>query len=85
MEVDGDVHHASATGVRDEHEIHVPLDCETGHTINKRYTCSPTGLKHMDYQSLSKKETENAVSVVYVLKALFLVLTWYTFSLFLTL
>ncbi|KAL8510768.1 hypothetical protein ACS0TY_017544 [Phlomoides rotata] len=85
MELDGDVHHASATGVRDENEIHVPLDIETGHTINKRYTSSPSGLKHMEYQSLSKKETENPVSVVYVLKALFLVLIWYSFSTFLTL
>ncbi|KAI3465875.1 hypothetical protein Pfo_022538 [Paulownia fortunei] len=85
MELGGDVDDAPATGVRNQSESYVPFDIENDHIIDKRYTSSTNGLNHMDFQSLSKRDTENPISVADVLKTLFLILVWYTFSTFLTL
>ncbi|XP_057796168.1 probable sugar phosphate/phosphate translocator At1g06470 isoform X2 [Salvia miltiorrhiza] len=75
----GDAHNRSPFGC----DLH---DIENGHTVNRRlHTSSSSSLNHVDYQSLSKRDIENPVSVSDVVKTLFLILAWYTISTFLTL
>ncbi|KAG6420723.1 hypothetical protein SASPL_117260 [Salvia splendens] len=85
----GDVHNRSPSG-GDGHN-RSPFgsdlnDIENGHTVNRRlHTNNDSSLNHVDYHSLSKRDTENPVSVSDVVKTLFLILAWYAISTFLTL
>ncbi|GFP87903.1 probable sugar phosphate/phosphate translocator at1g06470 [Phtheirospermum japonicum] len=62
---------ASMNGLRDQNETYVPFDIEDEPDVER-------------YASRGEK-TESPISVADVLKTLFLILVWYTFSTFLTL
>ncbi|KAL6553782.1 hypothetical protein OROMI_019455 [Orobanche minor] len=83
MEHTGDTDCASTNGLRKQNESFVPLDIENDHDI-ERYASTTGVLNHDDYHPASRKE-ENLISVADVLKTLFFILVWYTFSTFLTL
>lgn len=78
MEHSGGSGDASSTNGLTKNE-YVPFDVES------RHPSSPKDLNHVDYNDTSRKKSENQVSVADVLKTLFFILVWYTFSTFLTL
>lgn len=74
---------ASTNGLRNQNE-YVPFDIENRHA-SERNSSGIKNLNHVDYNDTSSKKLENPVSAADVLKTLFLILVWYTFSTFLTL
>ncbi|KAK6157528.1 hypothetical protein DH2020_011776 [Rehmannia glutinosa] len=84
MEHEGDIDGASTNGLRNQNESYVPFDIEND-LDTERYTSTTNGLNHVDYNHKSRKNAENPISVADVLKTLFFILVWYTFSTFLTL
>ncbi|KAL6529494.1 hypothetical protein OROGR_015117 [Orobanche gracilis] len=84
MEHTGDTDCASTNGLIKQNESFVPFDVEKDHD-SERYASTTGGLNHDDYHPASRKEEENLISVADVLKTLFFILVWYTFSTFLTL
>ncbi|CAA0813304.1 Probable sugar phosphate/phosphate translocator [Striga hermonthica] len=80
--VDTDI--TSTNGLRNQNESYVPFDIEDDNTI-ERYDRTTDGLNHIDYNPTCRKTAENVISVADVLKTLFFILVWYTFSTFLTL
>lgn len=83
MERGGDNDGASTNGLRNQID-YVPFDIENNHDT-ERYTSSTNGLNHVDYNDTSGKKAKNPLSVADVMKTLFFILVWYTFSTFLTL
>ncbi|KAI3457098.1 hypothetical protein Pfo_013761 [Paulownia fortunei] len=83
MELGGDIDGASTNGLKNKNESYMPFDIENDHET-ERYTSSTNDLNHVDYNA-SRKNVENPVIVADVLKTLFFILVWYTFSTFLTL
>ena len=73
----------STNGLRNQNE-YVPFDVESRPDA-EIYSGSTNGLNHVDYNDTSRKKMENPVSAADVLKTLFFILVWYTFSTFLTL
>ncbi|XP_041992290.1 probable sugar phosphate/phosphate translocator At1g06470 [Salvia splendens] len=73
----------STNGLRNQNE-YVPFDVESRPDA-EIYSGSTNGLNHGDYNDTSRKKLENPVSAADVLKTLFFILVWYTFSTFLTL
>ncbi|KAK6134418.1 hypothetical protein DH2020_031850 [Rehmannia glutinosa] len=84
MEHEGDIDGASTNGLRNQNESYVPFDIEND-LDTERYTSTTNSLNHVDYNHKSRKNAENPISVADVLKTLFFILVWYTFSTFLTL
>lgn len=86
MEHIGDINGgASTTDLRNENGSYKPFDLEDNNVINKRYGGTGNELEHVEYHNPSSSNLENPISVVYVLKTLFFILVWYTFSTLLTL
>ncbi|GER47339.1 nucleotide/sugar transporter family protein [Striga asiatica] len=75
---------AYTNGLRNQNDSYVPFDMENSHDIES-YDHTTDGRNHVDYISASRKKAENLISVADVLKTLFFILVWYTFSTFLTL
>ncbi|CAA0841471.1 Probable sugar phosphate/phosphate translocator [Striga hermonthica] len=71
-------------GLRNQNDSYVPFDMENNHDIES-YHLTTDDRNHVDYISASRKKAENLISVADVLKTLFFILVWYTFSTFLTL
>lgn len=84
MEQGGGSDDASTTNGLRNQNAYVPFDIENGHDA-ERYTSRTKDLNHADYNDASRKKVESPVSVADVLKTLFFILVWYTFSTFLTL
>lgn len=84
MEPGGVSDAASTNGLRDQTKGYVPFDIESDPDA-ERYSTSTNDLDHVDYLHTSRKKLENPISVADVLKTLFFILVWYTFSTFLTL
>ncbi|KAG8386766.1 hypothetical protein BUALT_Bualt03G0183100 [Buddleja alternifolia] len=85
MERAGDIDDASANGLENQKETYVPFDIENDNEINRKYTIGTNGFNHRDYHGASRPNAENSISTADVLKTLFFILVWYTFSTFLTL
>lgn len=64
---------------------YVPFDVENGPRSNQTYSNVREEGSTLDHHAASQTISKNVVSVADVLKTLFLVLVWYTFSTFLTL
>lgn len=74
---------ASTNGLRNQNG-YLPFDIENRHN-SERNSSGIKDLNHVDYNDTSSKKMENPVSAADVLKTLFFILVWYTFSTFLTL
>ncbi|KZV27203.1 putative sugar phosphate/phosphate translocator [Dorcoceras hygrometricum] len=85
MEHGGAVDDKSINGVVNKNDAYLPFDVESGDAIDRRYETSASDSYQMDYNGTSRTETKNPISVVDVLKTLFFILVWYTFSTILTL
>ncbi|KAL8512587.1 hypothetical protein ACS0TY_018904 [Phlomoides rotata] len=83
MEGGGNNDVASTNGLRNQNE-YMPFDIEDGHDT-ERLTNSENSLSHVNYDDAATKKAKNPLSVADVLKTLFFILVWYTFSTFLTL
>lgn len=83
MKGGGDLAVASTGNGKDRY---VPFDVENGATSNQRYSnVGREGSPYLDHRDAPQTISKNVVSVADVLKTLFLILVWYTFSTFLTL
>ncbi|CAN4103165.1 unnamed protein product [Withania somnifera] len=71
---------------RNGKDRYVPFDVENGPTSNQTYSnVGREGSTYLDHHYASQTISKDVVSVADVLKTLFLILVWYTFSTFLTL
>ncbi|KAK4487110.1 hypothetical protein RD792_006425 [Penstemon davidsonii] len=73
---------ATVNGLQNQDESYVPFDIEDNQVVDGRYS---NDLNYTDYIGTSKPKAENPIFVADVLKTLFFILVWYTFSTFLTL
>ncbi|XP_051125561.1 probable sugar phosphate/phosphate translocator At1g06470 [Andrographis paniculata] len=73
------------TDLRGRNDSYVPLDIESNDGIDKSYTHGTNGVNHIDYRGPYGKNAKSPISAADVLKTLFFILVWYTFSTFLTL
>ncbi|XP_073272629.1 probable sugar phosphate/phosphate translocator At1g06470 [Primulina huaijiensis] len=85
MEHGRDVDDESTNGVVNKNESYLPFDVEIGYAIDRRYETSTSDSNQMNHNGASRPNTNNPISVVDVLKTLFFILVWYTFSTILTL
>ncbi|XP_073297171.1 probable sugar phosphate/phosphate translocator At1g06470 [Primulina huaijiensis] len=85
MEHGSDIDDNSTNGVENKNESYLSFDVENGDAIDRRYETGTSDSTRMDYNSTSRPNTKNPISVVDVLKTLFFILVWYTFSTILTL
>ncbi|KAL3502831.1 hypothetical protein ACH5RR_037280 [Cinchona calisaya] len=80
------VRDANGHGIRNGNENYVPFDIETGSENDEIYSDrGDIQSNSINYPEASKKTSRTVVSVADVLKTLFFILVWYTFSTFLTL
>lgn len=82
MESGGDISKASSNGTRND--SYVAFDIEGGQAIDRRDVSRTAGLNCADRDGVIKPKAQHPVSVADVLKTLFFILVWYTFSTFLT-
>ncbi|KAL2476628.1 putative sugar phosphate/phosphate translocator [Abeliophyllum distichum] len=76
---------ASSNGVRIRNEYE-PFDIENSLKNDQRYSSTgANGSDYMNYHGTLRSNSKNSISVAALLKTLFLILVWYTFSTFLTL
>ncbi|VFQ64419.1 unnamed protein product [Cuscuta campestris] len=66
-------------------ESYVPFDVEDGSPNGQKYSDPSGDERYLNYDDTSKQVSRSPVSVSDVLKTLFFILVWYTFSTFLTL
>ncbi|KAL3821388.1 hypothetical protein ACJIZ3_007293 [Penstemon smallii] len=85
MEHGGDMNDASGNDLSNQNESYVPFDIENDQVVDRRYSGSTNGLDYTDSHSTSRPKSESLMSVADVLKTLFFILMWYTFSTLLTL
>ncbi|XP_011098058.1 probable sugar phosphate/phosphate translocator At1g06470 isoform X2 [Sesamum indicum] len=71
-DADHDIH--MVAGLRNQKDRYLPIDVRKDHMIDKRYTGDSIVLNH---RSPSKRDSDSLVSIVYVLKTLFLILLCY--------
>ncbi|KAK4487107.1 hypothetical protein RD792_006422 [Penstemon davidsonii] len=82
MDRDENIDDATVNGLQNQDESYVPFDIEDDQVVDGRYS---NDLNYTDYIGTSKPKAENPIFVADVLKTLFFILVWYTFSTFLTL
>ncbi|XP_073140190.1 probable sugar phosphate/phosphate translocator At1g06470 [Henckelia pumila] len=85
MEHGSGVADKSTNGVANANESYLPLDVESGNAVDSRHGTSTSASNRMDYNGTSRQDTKNGICVVDVLKTLFFIFVWYTFSTILTL
>ncbi|CAI0627020.1 unnamed protein product [Linum tenue] len=89
MSVNGTMVHndeSNAPGLGNDKEKYVPLEIEIGVSL-KEHLSDPgdDGLDSLSSHGLASTKSKSAISAPDVLKTLFFILVWYTFSTFLTL
>lgn len=82
MESGGDISKTLSNGTRNE--SYVAFDIDGGQAIDRRDASRAAGLNCADRDGVIKPKAQSPVSVADVLKTLFFILVWYTFSTFLT-
>lgn len=84
MEHNGDADFGSTISLRKQNEKYVPLDIENENDISNIYASNDSVRDQIDYHSSSSRNVKNPISAPDILKTLFFILVWYTFSTFLT-
>ncbi|KAK4484564.1 hypothetical protein RD792_007148 [Penstemon davidsonii] len=85
MEHGANMNDTSGNDLSNQNESYVPFDIENDQVVDRRYSGSTNGLDYTDPHSKSRPKSESPMSVADVLKTLFFILVWYTFSTLLTL
>ncbi|CAA3018168.1 probable sugar phosphate phosphate translocator At1g06470 [Olea europaea subsp. europaea] len=86
MDRSSDVEDAFTNDVRKRNENYEPFDIENHFKNDQQYSgIGANGSDYMDYHDSLRSNSKNSISVADLLKTLFFILMWYTFSTFLTL